>query len=109
MNTGNPGFGKSVLAASVIRQLRATVASAGTPPPLVTLFFFEHNARNGLPNPRDHAYRAILLQLLHKLQHDERVLEIFSFAMMHELRLGDEVATSEELVELIRALANRRY
>ncbi|OAL52436.1 hypothetical protein IQ07DRAFT_598053 [Pyrenochaeta sp. DS3sAY3a] len=102
---GNPGFGKSVLAASVIRKLIETSTTYDAESPLVTFFFFEHNARNGLPIPRDHAYRAILAQLLHRLHQDEKVIEIFSFSVMNELRLGDETATNNELVELMQALA----
>jgi predicted RNA-binding Zn ribbon-like protein len=72
----------------------------------VSYFFFEYNARDGFPPPRDFAYRAILAQLLHRFQKDEDILEVFSFALTNR-RDGQTRATPDELLELIRALATR--
>ncbi|RBA13422.1 hypothetical protein FPRO05_02216 [Fusarium proliferatum] len=102
---GNPGTGKSVLATSVIQELMAISTASQVPPPLVTFFFFEYNANDGCPAPRGFAYRAILSQLLTQFQDDKDILEILSFALLQR-RHGQLIATTDELVDLLRMLAS---
>jgi hypothetical protein len=102
--SGNPGAGKSVLAAAAVQELMAEAAMSRPPRPLVTFFFFEYNAGIECPARRDSAYRSIVAQVLHQLSEDPDVLQIFTFAWASR-KHGQLTATTEELRDLVRTLA----
>ncbi|KAF5694953.1 heterokaryon incompatibility protein het-E-1 [Fusarium denticulatum] len=90
---GNPGGGKSVLAASIIREL------SGYNQNLVYFFFREQYPFH---TASDLALRAILAQILHKHKHKDDILDKFSFAKRHgDKSSGQPVATLAELKDLL--------
>ncbi|RAR02007.1 hypothetical protein DDE83_008718 [Stemphylium lycopersici] len=104
---GNPGTGKSVLAASVVQQLLESVGSNQGYNPLITYYFFEHDSENGKSASCDKAYRSILAQIFHQFQDDRDVLEVFSFAINTKSRHGQPIATKKELLDTMRTLVSR--
>ena len=90
---GNPGCGKSVLAATVLEELRCSSEET-------TLYFFFHadsaNANTTLP-----AYRALVAQILHHHRHDYDTIDRFAFAM-NEKSGGQLVASKFELLDLLQ-------
>ncbi|KAM0080950.1 hypothetical protein ACKRZS_006880 [Fusarium odoratissimum] len=90
---GNPGGGKSVLAASIIREL------SGYNQNLVYFFFKEQYPFH---TASELALRAILAQILHKHKHENDILDKFSFAQSHgDKSSGQPVATPAELKDLL--------
>lgn len=105
--TGNPGAGKSVLAASVVQDLLASPPAAPQDWNLTTYFFFEYNGDNGRPVTRDRAYRALLSHLFHRFSDKDDVLETFAFVLKAKSRHGRTIATTEELRVLLKLMAPR--
>ncbi|KAH8730667.1 hypothetical protein GQ44DRAFT_722922 [Phaeosphaeriaceae sp. PMI808] len=104
---GNPGAGKSVLAAFVAQELLDTVNTISQEPVLTTYFFFEYNGDNGKAISRDQAYRAILAQLFHKFVDNKDILDTFAFAYTSNERHGQTTATTNELLDLMKILSPR--
>ncbi|OAL44689.1 hypothetical protein IQ07DRAFT_235234 [Pyrenochaeta sp. DS3sAY3a] len=104
---GNPGAGKSVLAASVVQELLQAVSMTDGEPILTTYFFFEYNGADGKGMSRDQAYRAILAQLFHQFVDDEEVLDVFAFAHSSNTRHGQLIATTNELLDLLKIFSPR--
>ncbi|KAF4955986.1 hypothetical protein FGADI_4159 [Fusarium gaditjirri] len=73
---GNPGSGKTVLAASIVENLQSQLRSRPTE---ICYYFFDH--RSPAETYADSAYRSLLSQLLSFSQHDEILLDKFSFAV----------------------------
>jgi hypothetical protein len=90
-----------------VQELLATTNNTHLSSPLTTYFFFEYNAKDGEPAPRNHAYRAFLSQLFHQFQDDKDILEIFSFALSTKRRHGQPTATTDELLDIMRTLVAR--
>ncbi|KAH7164966.1 hypothetical protein DER46DRAFT_558403 [Fusarium sp. MPI-SDFR-AT-0072] len=90
---GNPGGGKSVLAASIVRELSAYNQN------LVYFFFKEQSPFH---TASDLAFRAILAQVLHKNKHNDDILDKFIFASNHgDKSSGQLIATPSELRDLL--------
>ncbi|KAL5584346.1 hypothetical protein FOVSG1_013735 [Fusarium oxysporum f. sp. vasinfectum] len=90
---GNPGGGKSVLAASIVRELSAYNQN------LVYFFFKEQSPFH---TASDLAFRAILAQVLHKHKHSDDILDKFIFASNHgDKSSGQSIATPSELKDLL--------
>lgn len=88
--SGNPGSGKSVLAAAVVQDLKDSY-----PAPLVSYYFFSFTASDSTS-----AYRAILSQILHQRHDDDMLLDKFTFAMKF-ISHGQPHASHNELTELL--------
>ncbi|KAF4958947.1 hypothetical protein FGADI_2026 [Fusarium gaditjirri] len=90
---GNPGGGKSVLAASIIRELSSYNQN---------LLYFFFREQYPFHTASDLALRAILAQILHKHKHKDDILDKFSFAQSHGAKSsGQPVATPAELKDLL--------
>lgn len=97
VRSGNPGCGKTVLAASVIDHLNDRFDETSQAS-RVCYFFF----KSDLPdlNSPQAAYRSILTQIVHGNRHDQDVLDRFAFAM-DDSTTGQITATHFELVEMV--------
>ncbi|KAK4169607.1 hypothetical protein QBC43DRAFT_308040 [Cladorrhinum sp. PSN259] len=93
---GKPGAGKTVLAASVIDGLHNNTENDL---PICYYFFSSRQADAGQSNGSAAAYRAILSQLLQKNIKNERIRDLYSFAM-HYQSVGQLTASREEAAEL---------
>ncbi|KAH7370142.1 hypothetical protein BKA65DRAFT_561623 [Rhexocercosporidium sp. MPI-PUGE-AT-0058] len=91
---GNPGSGKTVLAASVVQDLKQDEAK--TP---ICYYFFNSTQKTAV-NDSDTAYRALLSQILEYHIHDERLNELFRFAMFFQAT-GQCIASKKEVSELL--------
>ncbi|OAG03138.1 uncharacterized protein CC84DRAFT_960161 [Paraphaeosphaeria sporulosa] len=101
---GNPGSGKTILAASVVEEVSESIVSE-LQNHQTCYFFFKHDDRNN--STLDAAYRSILAQILHRSRNADNILDIFVFARVSMSMLsGQQIATSKELYELIRLLAS---
>ena len=97
---GNPGSGKTILAASVIDRLKDRCGGTLQAPRLCYFFF-----KSDLPdlNSPQAAYRSMLTQIVHSDRHDQDVLDRFAFAM-DDSTTGQTTATHFELVEMVEML-----
>ncbi|KAL1605045.1 hypothetical protein SLS60_004588 [Paraconiothyrium brasiliense] len=95
---GNPGCGKTILAASTITELRDTQITSNISPQVFYFFF-----RDGLPEFQDPSapLRAFLAQMFHAKRTDEDVIDRFSF-IMDETSSGSPVASRGALLELLQ-------
>jgi hypothetical protein len=91
---GNPGSGKTVLAASVIQDLKCN--EAHTP----ICYYFFNSTQNIVANDSSTAYRALLSQILQYNIHDDRLSELFRFAMIFQ-SAGQRTASKKEVSELM--------
>lgn len=98
MYEGNPGCGKTVLASSMIEELRALQDTTTDTSPQVYYFFFNNN-RTDKNNSSD-AFRALLAQILHQNRKNNDLLDTFTFAM-GEYTNGQMTASSFELLDLL--------
>ncbi|KAL2075301.1 hypothetical protein VTL71DRAFT_244 [Oculimacula yallundae] len=101
---GNPGYGKTVLAANAMSELKSEIESTWSPSstallPDVLYFFF----RSGIStmNSSAAAHRALLAQILQTHRKDNAVLDQFMFAI-EDTSSGQMIATEEEMNELLR-------
>lgn len=96
----NPGFGKTVLSAIAIEDLKAAV-TAGT---YVTFFHFdgEHEGKRD----RFKAWRAIVAQLLYETKNDLDVIDAAKI-LMDEGGSGQLFASDDEIEELLGILLRR--
>lgn len=103
--SGNPGCGKTVLAAAIVDYLKGHQEHQ-TESNLVTYFFFKHGDR--MCSTPSAAYRSILAQFLHQYSHNTDILDRFLFAQFDpSLASGQRVATENDLKGLLRILAAR--
>ncbi|KAL2064194.1 hypothetical protein VTL71DRAFT_4688 [Oculimacula yallundae] len=93
---GNPGWGKTVLAASVIEELRDDQSDPSLPPPIICYYFF---CQRGVEKAvRHQAYRALATQLFQQCKNLEEIYNIYNVA-----RAVDDLQASEhELIDLLR-------
>lgn len=102
MNTGNPGCGKTILAASVVEEL---FESSKLQSQQTCYFFFKYDDPKNCT--LDAAFRSVLAQILHWNRDVDKILDIFLFARVStSLLSGQNTATSRELHELVRLCAN---
>ncbi|KAF2103276.1 hypothetical protein NA57DRAFT_72251 [Rhizodiscina lignyota] len=102
---GNPGFGKTVLAAALVEKLIETTRTTSFSCPDVYYFFFKSD-EPALNNTMA-AKRAILAQALQVHKHDTNILDKFAFAK-NVSSSGQKVATGTELDELLQVFINSR-
>ncbi|KAM7214611.1 hypothetical protein V8F06_010010 [Rhypophila decipiens] len=91
---GNPGAGKTVLAAAVVEELLATRESSG-----VYYHFFDFKCPHSCGSSA--ALRAILSQLLSAKKEDTHLLDTMTFAAYSHDQ-GQLTATDRDVVELLR-------
>lgn len=95
---GNPGSGKTILAGSVIDELRNEIQATGEAP-VVCYFFFVQDVP--FKCSTSDALRAVLAQLIQQSQQDLDLLDKFSFAMKSPT--GDQMQASQNvLVQLLQ-------
>ncbi|OCL06693.1 hypothetical protein AOQ84DRAFT_410359, partial [Glonium stellatum] len=90
---GNPGSGKTVIAAATVEELRDSQNKQ------VFYFFFRWGASEF--DTSMNAYRALLAQVLQTNRHDQNMLDKFAF-VKNELSAGQLHATKRELVGLLQ-------
>lgn len=98
VQTGNPGSGKTILAGSVIDELRNETPLTGVAP-IVCYFFFVQDVL--FKSSTSDALRAVLAQLIQQSRQDLDLLDKFSFAM--EDPTGNQMQASQNvLVQLLQ-------
>ncbi|PVI01629.1 hypothetical protein DM02DRAFT_704711 [Periconia macrospinosa] len=97
---GNPGSGKTILAASTVQELR------DVPDDNVCYFFFQANDPD-YEKPED-AYRSILAQTLQFHRNNETVLDNFAF-ILQEQSSGPSRISTQEALDLIKLFAVEGY
>jgi hypothetical protein len=101
---GNPGAGKTVLAASIIDSLEDQGISQANRRNEVYYYFFEYNLNaNNSPSA---AYRSILAQVISKHREDTELLDKFAFLRNGRYR-GQLAASGLVLVDLLRLCLTR--
>ncbi|KAE8441834.1 hypothetical protein EG329_004287 [Mollisiaceae sp. DMI_Dod_QoI] len=93
---GNPGSGKTVLAGSIVDELRRN-GLLSSPPAHLCYYFF--NQTSGKNNARTDALRAIVAQIFHHCQQMERIHDMF--AMVTNDIVTGITASESELLDLI--------
>ncbi|KAL7910353.1 hypothetical protein GGI35DRAFT_448574 [Trichoderma velutinum] len=91
---GNPGSGKSVLAASTIQELKGL----GSSNPVC--YFFFNSTQDIIPNTSTTAYRALLSQILQYRINDDQMRETLEFAMYFQSP-GQKTASKKEINDLM--------
>ncbi|UKZ82608.1 hypothetical protein TrVFT333_010401 [Trichoderma virens FT-333] len=91
---GNPGSGKSVLAASTIQELKGLRSSNPV------CYFFFNSTQEIIPNTSSTAYRALLSQILQYKINDDQLRETLEFAMYFQSP-GQKTATKKEIDDLM--------
>ncbi|PNP58999.1 hypothetical protein THARTR1_01247 [Trichoderma harzianum] len=91
---GNPGSGKSVLAASTIQELKGL----GSSNPVC--YFFFNSTQDIIPNTSSTAYRALLSQILQYRINDNQMRETLEFAMYFQSP-GQKTASKKEIDDLM--------
>ncbi|KAJ0161901.1 hypothetical protein CTA2_5419 [Colletotrichum tanaceti] len=102
---GNPGWGKTVLAASVTEELLSEAIQGARPSDAAEIgyFFFRYDAPGN--TTMEAAYRSILTQALHRNLQDLDLMDKFLFARYGPGSTGQASASSAELACLIRICA----
>ncbi|KAL7961267.1 hypothetical protein V8C34DRAFT_274241 [Trichoderma compactum] len=91
---GNPGSGKSVLAASTIQELKGL----GSSNPVC--YFFFNSTQDIIPNTTSTAYRVLLSQILQYKINDDQLRETLEFAMYFQSP-GQKTASKKEINDLM--------
>lgn len=99
---GNPGWGKTVLAASVVEELLQDLPDFSGEE--LGYFFFRH--ADPKQSSIDAAYRSVLAQILHRNRNDCILIDKFLFAKYGTKSLGQLMASSTELLSLVHACAS---
>ncbi|KAF2728115.1 hypothetical protein EJ04DRAFT_528909 [Polyplosphaeria fusca] len=97
---GNPGSGKTILAASTVQELRSN------PDDNACYFFFRANGPKYKKS--EHAYQSILAQTLQFYCHDTSVLDKFTF-ILKEDSSGQSKISVQEALDLLKLLALEGY
>ncbi|KAF2970085.1 hypothetical protein GQX73_g3435 [Xylaria multiplex] len=100
---GNPGWGKTILAAAVLDDILSEISSPDNYECLYYFFSFRDPARAGL----DSAYRAALAQLLHRHRDDLALINMFLFMKLDVSGSGQMRASLNEVESLIQACATQ--
>ncbi|KAG6355651.1 hypothetical protein INS49_003613 [Diaporthe citri] len=99
---GNPGSGKTVLAASIIDQLENDLSQDKTKSRQEVFYYFFDSKSKSLNthSAPTSAYRSILAQLLSRNADDTEILDKFKFVQRNEK--GQMQASDSEIIELLR-------
>jgi hypothetical protein len=97
---GNPGAGKSVLAASVLDWLASSGTNDADQKQALAYFFFSF--RSSSTRQISNAYKEILSQIFRQLQEDDEVLNCFTFAATKSMTSR---ASTKDLLALLKLLA----
>jgi hypothetical protein len=100
LDLGNPGTGKSVLAASVLDWLGTSGRHDGDQNQALAYFFFSF--RSSTTRRLSNAYREILSQIFRQLQENTTVLDCFTFAATKSVT---SCASIKDLLALLKLLA----
>src|SRR5437588_12643520 len=95
-SAGNPGCGKTILAASVIQDLKINLCNI----PVCYHFFSSVQTNAGLSNNNSAAYRAILSQILQQNIKNDRLKDLYLFALYFQ-SVGQQTASREEVRDLV--------
>ncbi|KAL9121120.1 MAG: hypothetical protein Q9187_002326 [Circinaria calcarea] len=96
---GNPGCGKTVLAGSIVEELRTMEGNDAHSRVVLCYFFFNRN--DPMSTISISALRPITAQILQQSRQDNNLLDKISFSMA-DMTGGQMVASQSELVELLR-------
>ena len=97
---GNPGCGKTVLAASAIDSIRSESPESGDAGSFCCYYFFSQI--DSTPNNPVSAYRAILSQVLRQRHADRSIIDKFGFVMASAYT--SRTATTADLLALLRVI-----
>lgn len=101
--TGNPGSGKTVLAASIVENLQSQLRTCRTE---TYYYFFDH--RSPADTNAVSAYRSLLSQIVSFNQHDKGLLDQFSFAVNYSWQIrGQLEAGKTALMDLLSLSLSR--
>ncbi|KAI0972800.1 hypothetical protein F4678DRAFT_460361 [Xylaria arbuscula] len=100
---GNPGWGKTILAAAVLEDILSETSSPDNYECLYYFFSFRDPACAGL----DSAYRAALAQLLHRHRDDLALINMFLFMKFDVSGSGQMRASLNEVESLMQACATQ--
>lgn len=95
---GNPGYGKTILAASAIEELQMSHPNHNT------CYFFFRQGTSEASSPSQ-AYRSILAQVLKHCESDDELIDKLIFAM-NKGASGQSQATKNELLDTISLCAS---
>ena len=102
--SGNPGTGKTILAASSVSELRHPIyLKDHCPSSGVTVAYFFFEAGKPQKTTRVDAVAAILTQLLHQHKSDNTILDYFTYSMSSLQREGQTKATHTEMTGILTA------
>jgi hypothetical protein len=99
---GNPGAGKSILAASVLDQLQTSGSVTGDWKHALVYIFFSF--RSAASRRCFNAYQEIVSQIFLQLQNDDEVINCFTFAASKTISTR---ASPADLLALLKLLAQR--
>ena len=103
--TGNPASGKTILASSVINELKKQEEFLTMPEHGIYYFFFKYDSPTA--NSATAAYKFVLAQILWHFQDDEVAIDRFIFAIMHKPE-GQSVASQAVLLDPLQLFLNKR-
>jgi len=93
---GNPGWGKTVLAASTVEELRSSQNPSSQTAPIVCYYFFYQDKDRKAS--RIGAYRALATQIFQQCNHFNKIFDIYALANDGVRTLASE----HELLDLLR-------
>ncbi|TAQ84117.1 hypothetical protein B7494_g7557 [Chlorociboria aeruginascens] len=97
---GNPGCGKTILAAAIVEALKSPRSPTPNKDPNVCYFFFTQKSSPQKIRPID-AYRSFIAQLLQQYQSEYWLLDACSYAMTDKNK-GQDTASANDLLELLK-------
>jgi hypothetical protein len=99
---GNPGCGKTILAASAIEEIGTWHDHNQLDKPKVCYFFYTQRSAPQKTHQID-AYRSILAQLILRCDSDQRLLDVCTYVMPKPNdSVGQKLASSKELIDLLK-------
>jgi hypothetical protein len=108
-----PGYGKTIIAATIVQDCKFDVATESTPAnpmrrstSLASSAFYFFNKQEPAQSTSDFAFRAVIAQLLHIHQHDHEVIDLAVLMTGHK-SCGQATASSAEVCELLAIYLKR--
>ncbi|KAI0477577.1 hypothetical protein GGR56DRAFT_665513 [Xylariaceae sp. FL0804] len=96
---GNPGSGKTVLAATAVNELGKSSSGQDSFPPEVCYYFFNQTSMGD--NSTDACIRALAAQVFHRFRSFERIHNVYALVSSPRMSLSIGRASTDELVETI--------